>query len=81
MRDLKDKVAWITGAGTGIGAAAALAYAAAGMHVVLSGRRREKLEEVAAAIRAAGDQGGEFVLEPLDVADGDAVEAVAARIE
>ncbi|MEQ8349182.1 MAG: SDR family NAD(P)-dependent oxidoreductase [Sneathiellaceae bacterium] len=81
MRELKGKVAWITGAGTGIGAAAALAYAAAGMHLVLSGRRREKLEEVEAAIRAAGDPAGDIVLEPLDVADGDAVEAVAGRID
>ena len=49
MRELDDKVAWITGAGTGIGRAGALALAAAGMKVVLSGRRRDKLEEVAAA--------------------------------
>lgn len=78
MRDLKGKVAWVTGAGTGIGAAAAIAYARDGMHVVLSGRRREKLEEVKAAI---GDTSGEVVLEPLDVSDADAVMAVAGRIE
>ncbi|NDG43084.1 MAG: oxidoreductase, partial [Betaproteobacteria bacterium] len=39
MRDLKNKVAWITGAGSGIGAGAALALAGAGMRLVLSGRR------------------------------------------
>ena len=47
MRDLSDKVAWITGAGTGIGEAGAIALADAGMHVVLSGRRAEMLEAVA----------------------------------
>ena len=48
MRDLTGKVAWITGAGTGIGEAAARALIAAGMHVVLSGRRREPLVALAA---------------------------------
>lgn len=78
MRDLTGKVAWVTGAGTGIGAAGAIAYARAGMHVVMSGRRRDKLEEVQAAI---GGASGQIVLEPLDVSDGAAVEAVAKRIE
>ena len=50
MRDLNEKVAWITGAGTGIGEAAAKSLAAVGMHVVLSGRRTEPLQAVAAAI-------------------------------
>lgn len=74
MRDLTGKVAWVTGAGTGIGEAGAIALAAAGMQVVLSGRRRDKLQEV--ADRCAG----ETRIEPLDVADKDAVNAVAARI-
>jgi len=52
MRDLNGKVAWITGAGTGIGSGAAIALASAGMQVVLSGRREEKLKEVAAACTA-----------------------------
>ena len=46
-----DKVALVTGAGTGIGKAVALALLAAGYRVVLAGRRIEPLEEVA---RAAG---------------------------
>lgn len=74
MRDLNGKVAWITGAGTGIGAGAAVSLARLGMKVVLSGRRRDKLDEVAAEIGAAA------VIEPLDVADRDAVFAVAERI-
>ncbi|MBY0337456.1 MAG: SDR family oxidoreductase [Acetobacteraceae bacterium] len=53
MARLSGKVAWVTGAGTGIGAAAAEALAREGAKVVLTGRRREKLEEVAARIGAA----------------------------
>ena len=52
MQSLSGKVAWVTGAGSGIGAAAALALAEAGAVIVLSGRRREPLEKVAADIRA-----------------------------
>lgn len=74
MRELEGKVAWITGAGTGIGEGAAYALADAGMRVVLSGRRRDKLEAVAARV---GDRAH---IEVLDVADRDAVLAVAARI-
>ena len=36
LRNLENKVAWVTGAGTGIGEAGAIALAEAGMHVVLS---------------------------------------------
>ena len=74
MRDLNNKVAWITGAGTGIGEAGAIALSAAGMQVVLSGRRQDKLEEVAQ--RCSGPAS----IEVLDVADKDAVNAVAERI-
>ena len=74
MRDLTGKVAWVTGAGTGIGEAAAVALSAAGMQVVLSGRRDDMLAAVAA--RCAGPT----LIEPLDVADKHAVGAVAARI-
>lgn len=75
MRNLNGKVAWITGAGTGIGAGAAVSLARLGMKVVLSGRRRDKLEEVAAEVGAGA------VIEPLDVADRAAVFAVADRID
>ncbi len=74
LRDLTGKVAWVTGAGPGIGEAAAVALADAGMHTVLSGRRVEKLDLVAGKI---GDRAS---LEPLDVADRDAVGAAADRI-
>jgi len=74
MRDLQGKVAWITGAGTGIGEAGARALAAAGMHVVLSGRRADKLADV------AGELGGAASVEVLDVADKAAVADVAKRV-
>ncbi|HWA28709.1 MAG TPA: SDR family oxidoreductase [Lacunisphaera sp.] len=57
------KIAIITGAGTGIGAAIALRLARLRWRVVLGGRRRDKLEEVAAAIRTGG---GEAVVVPCD---------------
>ena len=53
MTELSDKVVWITGAGTGIGRAAALALANAGAIVALTGRRIEPLHAVAAEIAAS----------------------------
>jgi NAD(P)-dependent dehydrogenase (short-subunit alcohol dehydrogenase family) len=78
QRDLTNKVAWITGAGTGIGQAAAVSLASAGMEIILSGRRRSSLEDTAALVRA---QGVEPVIEELDVSDAATVEGVATRIE
>ncbi|MGB1008055.1 MAG: SDR family NAD(P)-dependent oxidoreductase, partial [Thalassobaculaceae bacterium] len=72
MRDIDGLVAWVTGAGTGIGAAAAVALAARGVKVVLSGRRAAPLEETAALIQAAG--GAAMVL-VVDVVDRAAVGA------
>jgi NADP-dependent 3-hydroxy acid dehydrogenase YdfG len=74
---LEGKVAWVTGAGSGIGLAGARALAAAGATVILSGRRGEVLEHEAAAIRAAG---GAAEAAPLDVSDAQAVERVAADV-
>ncbi|HZW10310.1 MAG TPA: SDR family NAD(P)-dependent oxidoreductase [Phycisphaerales bacterium] len=56
----------ITGAGTGIGRATAIACAAAGMRVALAGRREEALRAVEAAITSAG---GRAIVVPTDVAD------------
>ncbi len=75
---LQGKVAWITGAGTGIGLAGAQALAQAGCTVVMSGRRPEVLEKEAAAIRAAGGRAETAV---LDVSDAAAVERVAQGIQ
>ena len=54
MAQLDGKVAWVTGAGSGIGEAASLALAKAGAKVVLTGRREEALQAVAARIEAMG---------------------------
>ncbi|USG61586.1 SDR family oxidoreductase [Sneathiella marina] len=77
-RDLTKKVAWITGAGTGIGQAAAISLASAGMNVILSGRRRTALEETANLVRKFGV---EPVIEELDVADAGAIDQLVLRIK
>jgi NADP-dependent 3-hydroxy acid dehydrogenase YdfG len=74
MRDLGDRVAWVTGAGTGIGEAAAVALAREGMKVVLSGRRADLLAAVASRIGPAAE------VAVLDVADKSAVAAAAGSI-
>src|SRR5688572_13473585 len=51
---MTNRVAFITGASRGIGRACALALSQAGARVVLAARNRERLDEVAAEIRAAG---------------------------
>jgi NADP-dependent 3-hydroxy acid dehydrogenase YdfG len=78
MNSLEGKVAWITGAGSGIGQAAAGALAAAGARVVLSGRRKEALDETSATISQAG---GEAVMAPLDVSNVEAVRETAGMID
>lgn len=62
-----EKVAMITGAGTGIGKACALALARAGFAVVLAGRRGELLEVVAESCA------GETLVVTVDVSDSDSV--------
>ncbi|HEX2887041.1 SDR family oxidoreductase [Vineibacter terrae] len=70
------KIALITGAGTGVGKAAALALAKEGYAVVLAGRRKEPLEEVAAAVQAAG---AKALVVQADVGDPAQVKALFAR--
>lgn len=77
MGTLEGKVAWITGAGSGIGLAGAQALAAAGATVVMSGRRNELLAQEAQKIRGTG---GAAEIEVLDVADAQAVKRVVAAI-
>jgi len=76
-RRFDDKVAWITGGGSGIGAALAQELAGRGATVAISGRRRERLDEVVARIEAAG---GHALAVPCDVTDEAGVQAAAARI-
>lgn len=75
---MEARTVWVTGAGSGMGRAAALAAARDGRPVALSGRRAQRLEEVAAEIRA---DGGTALAVPLDVTDRTAVGPAAARIE
>ena len=77
MENLKGKIAWVTGAGTGIGEAGAVALAREGMTVVLTGRRKAPLEAVAGAISKAG---GTAIVRPADVTSAAAVGTVAASI-
>ncbi len=65
------KIAIVTGAGTGVGKAASVALAGAGWKVVLSGRRREPLEEVAAQIGAENT-----LVVPTDVTDPASIKAL-----
>ncbi len=74
---MAEKVALITGAGSGVGRAVAGALAAAGFAVVLAGRRRDALDGTAALIGA----GARVMVVPTDVADPAAVEALFAAIE
>ena len=69
-------MALITGAGTGVGRAAALALAREGFALVLAGRRREPIEAAAAEVEAAG---GRSLAVPADVTDPGSVRALFAR--
>jgi NAD(P)-dependent dehydrogenase (short-subunit alcohol dehydrogenase family) len=59
-RLMEDRVALVTGGGSGIGRAAALALAGAGAKVVVSGRREKEALETVALIKKGGDQGTFF---------------------
>jgi NADP-dependent 3-hydroxy acid dehydrogenase YdfG len=77
-QSLSGKVALVTGASSGIGEATALAFAAEGMSVAISGRRRERLEALVARITAAG---GKALALPGDVSiEADATASVEATI-
>ncbi len=69
------RIAIVTGAGSGVGRAAALALAADGWTVALAGRRKDQLEETAALAR-----GGATFPVPTDVTDPASVEALFAEV-
>jgi len=71
------RTALVTGAGTGVGKAVALAFLKDGYRVALAGRRRELLEQTA---KDAGAQGGNALVVPTDVGKPDQVKALFDRI-
>jgi NAD(P)-dependent dehydrogenase (short-subunit alcohol dehydrogenase family) len=73
-----NKVAVVTGAGTGIGKAVALAFLKDGYRVALAGRRRELLEQTAAE---AGPAGKQALVVPTDVGKPEAVRALFAKVK
>ena len=75
---MADKIALVTGGGTGIGRAAALALSSIGYTVVVCGRRAGPLEEAVAAIHA---KGGMAAAAECDVGKPDEVAALFARIK
>jgi NADP-dependent 3-hydroxy acid dehydrogenase YdfG len=82
MAQLAGKVAWVTGAGSGIGEAAAIALAAEGALVVLTGRTRSKLDVVAARIGDAAEvMPGDLTVAAEVQAIADAIVAGHGRID
>jgi short-subunit dehydrogenase len=77
-KSVSGKVVWITGASSGIGRAIALEAAAGGARIVLSGRRREVLDEVSAECRALGAQAGAVLAFDLESAPARAEACEAA---
>jgi short-subunit dehydrogenase len=77
MSDLTGKLAIVTGASRGIGAATAEALAARGAHVVLTARTADALEAVEERIHAAG---GSATIAPLDLAESDSIARLATAI-
>lgn len=73
----EGKVALVTGASRGIGAATATALAAQGAHVILTARTAKDLEAVEDAIFEAG---GSATIAPLDLTDGDSIARLAAAV-
>jgi NAD(P)-dependent dehydrogenase (short-subunit alcohol dehydrogenase family) len=71
---MADRIAIVTGAGSGVGRAAALALARAGWAVVLAGRRKDALEETAGMAQA----GARILAVPTDVSDPASVAALFA---
>lgn len=73
----EGKIALVTGASRGIGAATATALAAQGAHVILTARTAKDLEAVEDAIF---DAGGSATIAPLDLTDGDSIARLAAAV-
>jgi NAD(P)-dependent dehydrogenase (short-subunit alcohol dehydrogenase family) len=73
-----EKIALVTGAGSGIGRQAAIALCEAGYATVLAGRREDPLRETA---KLAGDSGSRTLVIPTDVSDPSSVAALFERTQ
>jgi len=78
MKDFKNKICVVTGAGSGIGAACAQALAAEGAYVVMTDIRSNMLETVHKKIVEAGGRGETHI---VDVSDRDAMFALADKVD
>ena len=78
MNSLKDKVALITGATSGIGEACAVRFAAAGAKVIVAGRNEQRGQAVVEQIKA---KQGEALFVALDVASDESIEAAYNAVE
>jgi len=76
MTKLKDKIAWVTGASSGIGEAIVHELIKNGAKVVISARRKEVLEEV----RAKSSKPGDIMILPLDLADIKSFDSKVAEV-
>jgi NAD(P)-dependent dehydrogenase (short-subunit alcohol dehydrogenase family) len=76
--NLQNKIVWVTGAGSGIGKAAAIALAKEGASVVLSGRREAPLREVVSEIEAGG---GSALARAADLSDAVVARQIAEEIQ
>ncbi len=77
--DLRDRVVFVSGASSGIGAATARACARAGARLIVAARRRERLEALAAELRGLGAP--DVLVRPLDTRDAGAVQRMADGLE
>jgi short-subunit dehydrogenase len=77
MKPLEGRIALVTGASRGIGAATAEALAAAGAHVIVTARTAKDLEAVEDRIHAAG---GSATIAPLDLTDAESIGRLAVAV-
>ncbi len=78
MESLREKIALVTGASSGIGAACARALAKEGARLIIAARRQDRLTKLAAELRALGSQ--DVLVQKLDVRDKDQVAAALASL-